>query len=385
MENNRKRHLPLLATSHALNHMYQLIPPTIAPLLIEDYGLANAGLFVWSFLLSYSLLPAISGYLTQRFGRKRLLSLGFAVGALCFVAMGFTESVLILALLFFIAGTAGSMYHPSGFPILAETYPTNRGRTMGLHQMGGAIGSIIGPIVTGFVAAGLAWRSAVMIMAIPGLVMSAIIWFSIGSNHATTSNAFQQSTGSRLRELITYGSAIVFIIAALLYALGQRGMDAYANVYFTEGRGFALAAASILFSSLKWAGPVSAPICGKLSDVYGRKKVLITLVFVESVSLYAITAVPNTMLLIPCIIFGFGAFGLLAVGEAILADIVPESQRAAIFGLHLTVNFSAYLFLIPILFALPSFYGYDLGFVIISVLMLASIPLILRIRNKTSR
>jgi MFS family permease len=129
----------------------------------------------------------------------------------------------------------------------------------------------------------------------------------------------------------------------------------------------------------------SAPICGRLSDTYGRKKVLITLVVVESVSLYAITAVPTMVLAVPCIVFGFAAFGLLTVGEALLADVTPENQRAAIFGINLTVNFSPYLFLTPVLFALPDSYGYNLGFIALSLLMLLSIPLILRIKWKRSQ
>jgi len=385
VQESKKKVLPLLATSHAVNHMYQLVTPTIAPLLKQDYGNADAGLFVTAFLLSYSLLPAVSGYLTQRFGRKKLLTIGFAITALSFLAIGITDNVLALTLLFFTAGAAGSMYHPSGFPILSEAYPANRGRALGLHQMGGAIGSIVGPIATGFMAAGLTWRSTVMIMAIPGLVLSAILWLSIKTQSTSNVSPSRGTSVANLRELIKYSPVILFIIAALFYALGQRGMDSYGNVYFTDGRGIELVAASILFSSLKWAGPFSAPICGKLSDVYGRRKVLLALVIVESISLYAITAVPSALLVIPCIIFGFGAFGLLTVGEALLADIAPEKQRATIFGLHLTINFSPYIFLTPILFALPTFYGYNIGFVILSILMLVSIPLILKIRNKPTR
>jgi MFS family permease len=250
--------------------------------------------------------------------------------------------------------------------------------------MGGAIGSIVGPIVTGPMAADLTWRPTIMIMTIPGFVLSAILWLSVSAQLASSvpNQGGNSSSVANLRELIKYSPVVLFIIAAFFYALGQRGMDAFGNVYFNKGRGFELAAASILFSSLKWAGPFSAPICGKLSDIYGRKKVLIALVLLESVSLYAITAVSNALVAIPCIIFGFGAFGLLAVGEALLADIAPEKQRATIFGLHLTVNFSSYIFLVPILFALPSFYGYNLGLVVLSILMLVSIPLILKIRTK---
>ncbi len=379
---NRGRYLPILATSHSVNHIYQLLTPVVAPELIKEFGESSTGLFVWAFLLSYSLLPAVSGYLTQRFGRRKLLAIGFMATSLCFIAIGLTSNVILLALLFFAAGAAGSTYHPSGFPILAEAYPINRGRTLGLHQAGGAVGSIVGPFVTGLMLASLAWRPTFMLMAIPGLVLSGVLWFSIDAEGVVATRGSEQTGRTRLKDLKAYSSIILFIVAAFFYVLGQRGTDAFANVYFTYGRGLEIIEASFLFSALKVAGLFSAPICGRLSDSYGRKAVLISLVLVESISLFAITALPTLLLVLPCVTFGFAAFGLLTVGEALLADITPDKQRASIFGLSVTINFSPYIFLTPVLFAISGFYGFSLGFIILSVLMLVSIPLILKIRNR---
>ncbi len=385
MQEKGNAQLRLLAVSHGMNHVYQLLTPVVAPEIIKEYGIITAGLLSLCFLLSYSLLPAVSGYLSQYFGRRNLLAFGFAISALSFLAIGFTGDVTLLAIFFFIAGAAGSTYHPNGFPILAETYPTSRGRTLGLHQTGGAVGSFIGPFVTGILVLNFTWRPAIMLMAIPGLVLAAVLWFSINPEQPSEDKVLQRKSRVRLGDLKTYGPAMLFIAAAFIYVLGQRGTDAFANVYFTYGRSIEIVEASLLFSALKVAGLFSAPICGRLSDTYGRKKVLVTLIIIGSLSLYAITAIPTILLAIPCIVFGFVAFGLLTVGEALLADITPEKQRAAIFGINLTVNFSPYLFLTPILFALPEFYGFSLGFIVLSMLMPLSIPLILKIRTKQSQ
>ncbi len=170
--------------------------------------------------------------------------------------------------------------------------------------------------------------------------------------------------------------------AAFIYVLGQRGTDVFANEYFTLGRGIEIAEASALFSALKVAGLVSAPICGRLSDKFGRKAVLIILVVVESLSLFAITMTPPILLAIPCIVFGFASFGLLGVGEAFLADLTPENERPVIFGINLTLSFSPQIFLVPVLFGLAQSTGYSSGFVLLSALMPLSIPLLLTVKNK---
>ena len=387
MQEKGNAHLRLLAVSHGMNHVYQLLTPVVIPEITREYGLSDltAGLLVSCFFLSYALLPALSGYLSQTFGRRRFLSLGFATTALAFLATAFTNNIAILAVLFFIAGAGGSTYHPNGFPILAETYPTSRGQMLGLHQTGGAIGSFIGPAVTGILIFYSAWRPTIMILAIPGLILAAMLWFFIRPERKLEQTGPQQPRKMSFGYLKTYGPAMLFIIAAFVYVLGQRGTDVFANQYFVYGRSIGIAEASILFSTLKVAGLFSAPICGRLSDTYGRKKVLIVLIIIESASLYAITALSNMLLIIPCLVFGFAAFGLLTVGEALLADITPEKQRGTIFGINLTINFSPSIFLAPALGAIAQLYSFDLGFIILSAIMLVSIPLLLQIKTKPVR
>jgi DHA1 family tetracycline resistance protein-like MFS transporter len=173
------------------------------------------------------------------------------------------------------------------------------------------------------------------------------------------------------------------MVAAFIYVLGQRGTDVFANQYFTL-RGIDIALASLLFSMLKLAGLFSAPICGRLSDKYGRKAVLIALVAVESLSLFAITISPLVLLAIPCIIFGFASFGLLGVGEALLADITPEKERPAFFGINQTLSFSPQIFLLPLLFGLAGSFGYNSGFILLSILMPISIPILLLIKTNNA-
>jgi MFS family permease len=378
----------LLATSHGMNHVYQLLTPIIIPKITADYGLSNftAGTLLACFLASYCLLPVLSGYLSQTYGRKLLLSLGFAISALSFLAIGFTDNIIILALLLFVAGAGGSTYHPNGVPFLAEFYPNNRGQTLGLHQTGGAVGSFIAPILTGALVLNFGWRPTLMVLAIPGIALALVLWFSISQEHTVGRTTQSQTSRTRLTNMKIYGSAFLFIAAAFIYVLGLRGTDALANQYFTYGRGIEnILEASLLFAALKAAGLFSAPLCGRLSDIYDRKKVLIALVIIESASLYAITITPTILLVVPCIIFGFAAFGLLGVGEALLADITPADQINTIFGVNFTINFSSAPILAAVLGIIADQYSFDVGFILLSALMPLSIPILLKIKAKPAR
>ena len=375
--------LGLLAASHGMNHVYQLIPPVVMPEIARDYGISDitAGLLLSCFYLSYALLPVVSGYFSQVFSRKYLLALGFVVSALSFLAIGLTQNVVLLGLLFFAAGAGGSTYHPNGAPLLAETYQTGRGGALGLHQTGGAIGSVAGPILTGILVLNLTWNNALVILAFPGIILAVTLWFLIGSRQTVKKKSKTQKIG--LMQLKTYSSVALMLAAAFIYVLGLRGTDAFASTYFIEGRDIQnFFEASLLFASLKVSGLFSAPICGRLSDMYSRKRLLIILVIIGSASLYAITITPVALLIIPCVIFGFAAFGLLGVGEALLADITPEDQRSMVFGLNYTISFSSSIILAPALFAIAGIYNYNAGFIMLSALMPFSILILLKVKNK---
>jgi FSR family fosmidomycin resistance protein-like MFS transporter len=383
MQKIRQSNLGLLAASHGMNHIYQLIPPVIMPEIARDYGFSDitAGLLLSCFYLSYALLPVVSGYFSQVFSRKYLLALGFVVSALSFLAIGLTQNVVLLGLLFFAAGAGGSTYHPNGAPLLAETYQTGRGGALGLHQTGGAIGSVAGPILTGILVLNLTWNNALVILAFPGIILAVTLWFLIGSRQSVKKKSKIQKIG--LMQLKTYSSVALMLAAAFIYVLGLRGTDAFASTYFIEGRDIQnFFEASLLFASLKVSGLFSAPICGRLSDMYSRKRVLIILVIIGSASLYAITITPVALLIIPCVIFGFAAFGLLGVGEALLADITPEDQRSMVFGLNYTISFSSSIILAPALFAIAGIYNYNAGFIMLSALMPFSILILLKVKNK---
>jgi ACS family hexuronate transporter-like MFS transporter len=385
MQVKGKGHLALLATSHGMNHVYQLLTPLVIPEMKIDYGFSytTAGLLLSCFVLSYSLLPVVSGFLSKKFGRRNLLTLGFVVSALSFLGMGLTSNIAVLGLLLFIAGAGGSTYHPNGVPFLAETYSNNRGQTLGLHQTGGALGSVVGLSVAAFLVQSLTWKPALMLLAVPGLILAVILLFAIGAEKSSVAEGAQSQTRKiRITDLKTYGPALIYIAAAFIFVLGQRGTDLFGNVYFVNGRGIDFAEASFFFILLKVAGLFSAPICGKLSDIYDRKNVLIALVIVESISLYAITATPVIFLAVPCLIFGFAAFGLLGVGEALLVDVTPADQRNTIFGINYTTSFTVSLVLAPTLGPLADRYGFATGFLLLSAIMPLSIFLIMKIRTQ---
>ncbi len=86
------------------------------------------------------------------------------------------------------------------------------------------------------------------------------------------------------------------------------------------------------------ASTVSTPIYGKLSDIFGRRPLLLTamLLFVGG-SLLATTSVDMIQLAAYRGVQGLGAGGLMTLPLAVIADVLSPTQRAKVQGLFMAV------------------------------------------------
>jgi len=372
--------LALVSMTHGMNHFHQLLLPVLLPNITVEYGLSNfvVGVLLSCFSFSYSLLQTPVGYFSKRFGRKNLLALGLIVTSFSFLLIGFVNNVIVLALLFILAGAGGSTYHPNGMPLISELFKERRGQASGFHQTGGSLGSFIGPLVTGFVAVALNWRLALIVLSVPGFVLAFILWRFLLEPKSLTLSEVKTKASRGL-----YRPVLFLIGAAAIYTVGLRGVNSFANQYFVKGRGIAnLGEASFLFSMLQVAGLFSGPFCGRLSDRFGRKAVLITLIALQSASLYSMLAAPLGLLIVPCIFFGFASFGLLATTDAFLTDITPREYVEAVFGLHYTVSFTVGAIVPPILGFIIDLYGFNRGLSILGLIVPLGIIPLTRIKQR---
>jgi len=356
--------------------------------IADEYGLSitSTGILISIYSLSYALFQTPFGYLSRLMGRKKVLVLGFIITSVSFLMLGFINNLSLFIILLFIAGIGGSAYHPNGMPLLSEFFQENRGQASGFHQSGGAIGSFIGPLVIGSLVYFLNWRLTMVALSTPGIVLLIILRFFIvePSRHNVLTRGEPQINRSKESKVKTYIQSVIVITAAVIYTTGIRGIDSFATLYFMKGRGITnFIEASFLFSTLKIAGLFSGPLSGRLSDMFGRKKVLVILACIESLAIISLTLIPNTLLIIPCIIFGFSSFGLLAITDAFLADITPEQYMSAIFGLYFTLSFLSQAVIPTFLgFIVDHFNSFNLSLTILGSIVPLSVPILLTVKNE---
>jgi EmrB/QacA subfamily drug resistance transporter len=130
------------------------------PTLLRDLHTSLLTL-IW-ILLAYNVTQTVfvlnGGRLSDMYGRKRLYVLGFSVFTLASLLAGFTHNVNLLIALRAVQGVGGAFMAANSSAIVADAFPKSQlGVAIGTNQMMIAVGSILGPIVGGWLTS-LGWQ-----------------------------------------------------------------------------------------------------------------------------------------------------------------------------------------------------------------------------------
>jgi DHA2 family multidrug resistance protein len=112
-----------------------------------------------SYLVANAIVLPISGWCSNRFGRKRFYMTCVALFTISSFLCGMAPSLPVLVLCRILQGIGGGGLGPSEQSILADTFPPQkRGQAFAMYGMAVVLAPAIGPTLGGFITDHFAWR-----------------------------------------------------------------------------------------------------------------------------------------------------------------------------------------------------------------------------------
>ncbi|MEZ4334962.1 MAG: MDR family MFS transporter [Myxococcota bacterium] len=123
---------------------------------------ANANQITWvltSYLISSGIFMPLTGYLTDRLGRRTYLLISIAGFVLASMLCGLAASLDEIVIFRLAQGVAGAGLVPTAQAVLVDVYPpAERGHAMAIFGVGAMVGPILGPTLGGFLTETFSWR-----------------------------------------------------------------------------------------------------------------------------------------------------------------------------------------------------------------------------------
>jgi MFS transporter, DHA2 family, multidrug resistance protein len=117
------------------------------------------GWVITSYIVASALAMPSSGWLSLRFGRKRLFMWAVLIFLVASVVCGSANSLEVEVLARIVQGMGGAFLIPLSHAIILDTYPPeDQAKAMALWGMAATLGSFVGPTVGGYVTEYLSWR-----------------------------------------------------------------------------------------------------------------------------------------------------------------------------------------------------------------------------------
>ncbi len=270
-----------------------------------------------------------------------------------------------------IVAIAASVWHLPAMAALSSHFSHRRGAVLSFHGVGGNVGDVLGPFLTGILLVTLTWQAVISIYAAVPLFLAFLVFWAfrdIGhraqaaadAQPANTMRAQLDETKILIRNPRMWGITMVaglrgmayigFITVLPLYLADVLGLTSGASgegaVGFMESLGLdafggGVAIRGSLIALLVLVGIFASPVMGYLSDRLNRKIVLIPgMLFLAVITLLMVPFGDN--LLIMTILLG--ALGLFLYSDqpiltAAAMDIVREGTAATTLGLLSTSRF----------------------------------------------
>ena len=152
----------------------RLVVAIALPAIRTDLGAQAAGLewTVNAYTLSFAVLLLTGGALGDRFGRRRMFTIGVAVFTAGSAAAALAPTIGTLVAARAVQGVGGAIFTPLTLTMLsAVTPPGRRGTVLGAWGGIGGLGAALGPLAGGVLAGSVGWRAIFWLNVPLGLVL----------------------------------------------------------------------------------------------------------------------------------------------------------------------------------------------------------------------
>jgi MFS transporter, ACS family, hexuronate transporter len=169
----------LLCLATALNYLDRQTLSVLASTIQKDLGMSTIDYskVTSAFLISYSIMYAVSGRLIDRLGTRRGLLIFVTLWSFANMLHGFARNAAQLGFFRVLLGATEAAHFPACVKAVAEWFPVReRALAVGLANAGVAVGNAVAVPLVSFVTLAYGWQSAFFVTGAIGLTW-VVAWF----------------------------------------------------------------------------------------------------------------------------------------------------------------------------------------------------------------
>jgi len=357
-----------ISFSHLLNDTIQSLIPAIYPILKSNYSLsfAQVGLITFTFQMAASLLQPFVGLYTDRKPQPYSLAtgMGFTLSGLIVLSLSHNFHLVLVSVA--LIGIGSSIFHPESSRMAHAAAGIQPGLAQSIFQLGGNLGSSIGPLLAAWIIVphgqmSIVWFSLIALLAI-------FILTKVGNWYKE--HVIRRRLKQKQKTIVIHPSfskrKVAFSVSILLVLIFSKyfylaSLTSYFTFYLINKFHVGIQTSQIYLFVFLFSVAAGTLIGGPLGDRFGRKYVIwfsilgtapfsillpyanlfwtgilivpIGLILASAFSailVYAQELIPGKIGLVSGLFFGF-AFGMGGIGSALLGNLADKTSILYVF------------------------------------------------------
>lgn len=314
----------------------------------RELGIVGSALF-----FSYAAGKFTNGFLADRSNIKRFMSFGLLVSALVNLALGFTNSFLVFAILWGINGWFQSTGSPAAVVGLSRWFPERiRGTYYGFFSASHNLGEALTFILIATIATAMGWRFGFIGAGVTGLAGVLLIWLlmhdspqskGLSSPNTEATGVDEELSKAEInkaqKQVLRMPAIWMLALSSAFMYVSRYAVNSWGVFYLEAQKGYSTLNASYIISISSVCGIVGTVFSGLISDkFFGGRRNVPALIFglMVVVSLCMFLLIPEAAFWIDAvamILFGLGIGVLICfLGGLMAVDIAPKNASGAALG-----------------------------------------------------
>ncbi|SEG87753.1 Sugar phosphate permease [Nonomuraea solani] len=323
----------------------------VLPLIQQEWGFNDtaAGSIPTAAALAAAIVSLPAGYLADRFSRTRIITVVVFLWALATLGSGLATGFAIFYAMRVLLAAAENIDNPAAGSLLADYYPpATRAKAYGLTRVTTYLGGI-GTLLGGVLAEAFSWRTAFLIMVVPGVLTAVLVWFlreprrgeldrlvAGGETPPAAGKAeVKPPFGKQFRQVISVPTLVFVCVGLSFLTLGLAGVFFWLPTLMVREFAVGVGAASSLAGLITIAGTLTGTLVGSWlgRKWHGTRKggrllaggggiTAGSLVLAAALSMDSIAGL-TALVLVSCSLMSIAIPNMTAC----LADVVPAASR----------------------------------------------------------
>lgn len=337
------------------------IERTVLPILGEEqFGLASTSAalsFIISFGFSKAIVNYFAGQIADKFGRKRVLLLGWIIGLFVPILIIFAHEWWVIVFANILLGINQGLTWSMTVNMKIDLSKANqRGTAVGLNEFAGYSGVALFAAISGYVATSYSLRPEPFYIGIGIVIVGILLTLIVKDtdqhlkiqiqNSLTTAKAKIDISSKDVFKLTTWKDKNLSTISFSGLSTNLKDGMAWGlfPIYFTTV-GLSVSQIGTIVALYPAAWGFFQLFTGVISDKIGRKKLIVYGMWTQAIALWFILIVNSFSLwVIGAIVLGLGTAMVYPTLQAAIGDVAAPNWRASSMGVYRFWRDSGYAF-----------------------------------------